>query len=653
MNSLKTASGTCLALSLMACATTSVSHEAEETEEADYRISVEIPLDELHLAEAEILKVDELLNERTAFDAEDFQLDEVVLIARADHGASGNAELLVLEWRSGQVDIPEGGEEDWFEVRIPAPDEELGGAWLLDVTGGVTLDMLVAVLTPRPRLVADYEEKKTVYRTSRTTVYRDRVAYPRTYHVHWIYDPNRYYVYHYHGIWPYRYYIGPWEYRYYDLSYRPYRRHYGPIYRPRPPRYRHHGYRYRARIRDAAPPRRAAREFRRIDPELVKLRHNHPRLQPFRESREARRASPRPGRRASSDVARQNNPRSSQRRLRTEPSANRTARTAPALATADSAAGRRARDGAGTRDRTADLNRLQRRSQDTRQQRQAAAGEPRNRVLRQVERKPTATAQRQTAPTRPVSRQAQTARSTPRTAPSVRSRAPQRHAEPARSTSRQAQSAPRATRVAPPVRSRAPQRQAESARGASRQARSAPRTTRATSPVRSRAPQRQTEPARATSRQARTARTTPRTTRPQRAPTRQAESVGNVRGSVSPARTPSVRSRQSPRQTAPAQLSRQTPMVGSAPRTTTPSRANARTRTLSRAPQRTAPAPHARRPAPTGDDTAPARRQSRKESPSRSNARTRSLQPQRRSTPAPPRESSRSSSSRTRTFERR
>ncbi len=659
MNSLKTAIGACLALSLMACATKSVSHEAEV---ADYRISVEIPLDELHLADAEILKVDELLNERTAFDAEDFQLDEVVLIARADGGASGNAELLVLEWRSGQIDIPEGSEEDWFEVRIPAPEEDLGGAWLLDVTGGVTVDMLVAVLTPRPQLVAAYDETRTVYRTSRTTVYRDRVVYPRTYHVHWIYDPSRYYVYHYHGIWPYRYYIGPWEYRYYDLSYRPYRYHYGPIYRARP-----HGYRYRGRIRDVRPARSVAREFRRIDPELVKLRRNHPRLQPFRQSVERRRANPRPGRRVGSgDVALQ-----SRNAIPRQPRSRSAQRTTGAAARRDS--------GASPGSRAADLNRLQRNPQSTRTRASTAAGEPRQRVLRQAERRPAATTQRQAAPPR----QAQTTRS----APPVRSRAPQRQATPSRSSARQsqavgnastrassvrnrapqrqaaptrrAQTTSNAPRATPSVRSRAPQRQATPPRSAARQSQAAGNARAATSPtrsssVRSRVPQRQAAPTRRTETTSNAPRATPsvrsrapqRQATPPRSPARQSQAIGNAPRTVSPARSSSVRSRPSPQRTAPARSPRQTPVVRNTPRATAPSRSDASTRTLSQSSRRAAPAPVARR-------QAPARPQSRAESPRRSNARTRSLQGQSRSAPPSQPRPSRSSNSRARIFERR
>ena len=269
---------TVIAVPLAACVAQDDAARGHVAAEAadDYRISVEIPL-ELEAddgADGRLLKVDELLDERTDFEADDFALDEVVLIARSASGEGGNAELLVLEWRSGLVAVPEGGEGDWFEVRIPAPEDDLGGAWLLDLTGAVTVEMLVAVLEPKPRLVEEATTTFTTYRTR--TVYSER--YPRTHYVHWLYDPTRYYVYHDYGIWPYRYFIGAWDYRYYDLGYRPHYHHYGPIYRER--------HRHQRTFRERERNQRGAVVFaerRRISPELVKLRRNHPRLRTFRQ----------------------------------------------------------------------------------------------------------------------------------------------------------------------------------------------------------------------------------------------------------------------------------------------------------------------------------------------------------------------------------
>ncbi|MCY3810369.1 MAG: hypothetical protein OXH15_01050 [Gammaproteobacteria bacterium] len=224
---------TCLAalMPVAACATTVTETNYRSVDADDYRISVEIPLDGTEFEDEQILRVNELLDERTEFDSSDFQLDEVVLVARSDGAAdpdvAGQAELLVLEWRSGVFDIPPGSEGDWYEVRIPAPDEDPGGAWLLDVTGDVTVDFLVVVMEPRPRVVAE----KTVYRTR--TVYRTIDGRRHAYPSYWIYDPTRYYVYHYYDdLWPYRYFTGVWDFRYYHVGFRPHYHRFGIYHGP-------------------------------------------------------------------------------------------------------------------------------------------------------------------------------------------------------------------------------------------------------------------------------------------------------------------------------------------------------------------------------------------------------------------------------------
>ena len=226
---------TCLAalMPVAACATTVTETHYRSVDADDYRISVEIPLDGTEFEGEQIVRVNELLDERTEFDSSDFQLDEVVLVARSEGAAddpdvAGRAELLVLEWRSGAFDIPPGSEGDWYEVRLPAPDEDPGGAWLLDVTGDVTVDFLVVVMEPRPRVVAE----KTVYRTR--TVYRTVDGHRHAYPTYWIYDPTRYYVYHYYDdLWPYRYFTGVWDFRYYHVGFRPHYHRFGIYHGPR------------------------------------------------------------------------------------------------------------------------------------------------------------------------------------------------------------------------------------------------------------------------------------------------------------------------------------------------------------------------------------------------------------------------------------
>ncbi len=220
------------------------------------RMSVEIPLEEaLRVTGAELLRVNELLDERTEFDAENFRLAELVLVARSEATTAGEAELLIMDWRSGEFDIPAAAQGEWYEVRIPAPEEELGGAWLLDLVGDVTVDMLVAVLEPSPEAAAllSGPSTRTVYR-----VVDGRRAKVTT---RWVHSPHYYHVYHYHHGWPYRYFWGPWH---YELVYRPHFRHH----------YRYHdGHRQvRHKLRDT---RRHHRKLRRIHPRARVIVREH------------------------------------------------------------------------------------------------------------------------------------------------------------------------------------------------------------------------------------------------------------------------------------------------------------------------------------------------------------------------------------------
>ena len=276
---------------------------AAETDPEQYWISVEIPVDDVTIERGENLDVDAMLTERTAFKAGDFHLREVVIIARSRRG--GSAELIVDEWASGAVDVPEGTADSWFEVRIPAADVgEAGVDWVVDFTGALDLNLLVAVLEPRTELLAAatatvrevvvedqvpadqageavevvqsvevVEEpastqtvvkdvavvEQPVYRTKTVYRYVDRPVY--SYRVSWIYDPARYYVFSNYGGWSYRYFPGTWDWRFYDLSFRlPSRHHHHDRHRHRADR--HDGRRYERRDRDD---HRGDRDGRRRD----------------------------------------------------------------------------------------------------------------------------------------------------------------------------------------------------------------------------------------------------------------------------------------------------------------------------------------------------------------------------------------------------
>ena len=272
------------------------SEVAPQADPEQYRISVEIPVDDVTIDRGQNLDVDALLDERTSFAASDFHLREVILIARSRRG--GSAELLLDAWASGAVDIPEGTAESWYEVRIPAADVgEAGVEWVVDFTGALDLNLLVAVLEPRSGLlsattatvrevVVDEENpidqpaaplaepaaevvqsvevvepataastvvtevavvEQPVYRTRTVYRYVDRPVYG--YRVSWIYDPARYYVFRDYGGWTYRYFPGTWDWRFYNPSFRlPIRHHHHDRHKHRADR--HDGRRFERRDRD-------------------------------------------------------------------------------------------------------------------------------------------------------------------------------------------------------------------------------------------------------------------------------------------------------------------------------------------------------------------------------------------------------------------
>ena len=220
------------------------------------RVSVEIPLEgPLRVVGQDLLRVNELLEERTEFAAADFQLRELVLVSRSDGKTAGEAELLVMEWRSGGFDIPAADNDEWYEVRIPAPEEHLQGVWLLNLAGDLTVDMLVAVLEPQPAAAAKHAtlRKRTVYR-----VVNDQ---PKVI-TRWVHSPAYYRIYHYHHGWPYRYFWGSWS---YDLAYRPYDTHYRRHHRAR--HYERQARRHLRKLRRAHPRMRGTRSAKR--------RHDH------------------------------------------------------------------------------------------------------------------------------------------------------------------------------------------------------------------------------------------------------------------------------------------------------------------------------------------------------------------------------------------
>lgn len=220
-----------------------------------YYVSVEIPIEEHVYPDGASLRLDRLVDRRTGFDSDHFHLRELVLIARSTGAA--HAELRMHGEASEAIDIPEGNEDEWWEVRIPAPTDRHGGVWRLYLTGDVALDQVVAVMEPRERYAARYQSPKQV--ASRyTRPYRSPSYY--TY-----YPPSRYHdvtVHHVHhrfphpryGHWSYRtwypHYASPWVRRHDPLVFHYYtvlpgwRHDYG-VHRHVLGGHRHHGHRQR------------------------------------------------------------------------------------------------------------------------------------------------------------------------------------------------------------------------------------------------------------------------------------------------------------------------------------------------------------------------------------------------------------------------
>ena len=145
-----------------------------------YYVSVEIPLEEHAYPDGASLRLDRLVDRRTGFDSDHFHLRELVLIARSVGEA--HAELGVHGENSESINIPEGAEDEWWEVRIPAPTERHGGVWRLQLTGDVALDQIVAVMEPRERYAARYQSPQKTAKRYASTARRYR---PNTYYAYY------------------------------------------------------------------------------------------------------------------------------------------------------------------------------------------------------------------------------------------------------------------------------------------------------------------------------------------------------------------------------------------------------------------------------------------------------------------------------------
>ena len=318
-----------------------------------YYVSVEIPIEEHDYPDGASLRLDRLGGSPHGLRLRPLPPAR----ARADRPLqrrSAHAELRVHGETSESIDIPEGDEDEWWEVRIPAPTERYGGVWRLYLSGDVALDQVVAVMEPRERYAARYQSPKKVASRYSARPYRSSSYY--TY-----YTPSRYdnvTVHHHHypryGYWGYRTwyprYASPWVRRYDPLvSFHYYtvlpgwRHDYG-VHRHVLGGHRHHGYRQR-------PLRR--HDLHRVQADRLATRSGRPAplSQPTGRSRAPLDASLRtfsrgpdtrtPARRRQADEPRVQPQRMAEARDRLESHAHRMTRPAPSR-TSTAATGQRA-----------------------------------------------------------------------------------------------------------------------------------------------------------------------------------------------------------------------------------------------------------------------------------------------------------------------
>ncbi len=425
-----------------------------------YYVSVEIPIEEHVYPDGASLRLDRLVDRRTGFDSDHFHLRELVLIARSTGAAQ--AELRVHGEASEAIDIPEGNEDEWWEVRIPAPTERHGGVWRLYLTGDVAVDQVVAVMEPRERYAARYQSPKKVasrnaarpYRSPRHYTYYPTYYPPSRYDgvtVHHVYDHHyRDYGYSYRTWYPR--YASPWVRRYDPLvSFHYYtvlpgwRHDYG-VHRHVLGGHRHHAYRQRPLRRQdlsrSQPPRLATRSGRPAPRSQATGRTPAPldaTLRTFSRGPDSRA----PARRREANEPRVQPQRMAAARDRLESHAHRLTRPAPSRTTASA-----------TGQRTALSQRPAARQQ--RVIRQPAA--PQTRPSRRAETWHGAPRNRTVTNSR-TPRSAERMR-TARQQPSMRREAlPQRQAAPRRQSTPQRQTAPRPSRPQPQMRSFEPRPQ--------------------------------------------------------------------------------------------------------------------------------------------------------------------------------------------------
>ncbi len=117
--------------------------------DANTRDTVEMHV-QLHLDQTLVdgsnVRIDDLLESKTTLLASDYALDRVTITARSDDRAA--VALVVDEYETTFVALPETTDAIWHETTLRAPVEGASGSWYLQTQGDITVASLDLALIP-------------------------------------------------------------------------------------------------------------------------------------------------------------------------------------------------------------------------------------------------------------------------------------------------------------------------------------------------------------------------------------------------------------------------------------------------------------------------------------------------------------------------
>lgn len=130
---------------VVTAATLAVSSGANANDHDTVEMHVQLHLDQT-LNHGSSLAIDELLEAKTNLRASDHALDRVTITARNDDAAA--IALIVDEYKTRFVELPESDAAVWQETTLHAPVTGVSDAWRLQTEGDVTIASLELALIP-------------------------------------------------------------------------------------------------------------------------------------------------------------------------------------------------------------------------------------------------------------------------------------------------------------------------------------------------------------------------------------------------------------------------------------------------------------------------------------------------------------------------